>query len=119
MVPNLEVRDSLLDPDSSVDRTARLRNPSSSNPLYRVFLYLEGVRLPYIESVTYVLHPSFKNSTRQVFRADSNPRCKLEIWTWGLFQVRAIAVDRDGNTFTLTHDLQYDKQFPEVKFIAA
>ncbi len=117
-LPNLEVKDSLLDPDSP-DQTARWRNPTSSKPLYRVYLYLEGIRLPYVNAVTYVLHPSFKEPTRQVFRTSSNPRCKLEMWTWGLFRVQAIVTDRDGNMSTITHDLQYDKEFSEVPFAAA
>jgi transcription initiation factor IIF auxiliary subunit len=120
-VPELEVRDSLRDPDSSdrTDRTAQWRNPESDKPLYRVFLYLEGDRLPYVNAVTYVLHPTFREPTRQVYRTLSNPRCKLELWTWGLFRVQAIVADSDGNMLTLTHDLQYDKEFPDFKFAAA
>jgi len=43
------------------------------------------------------------------------------MWTWGLFQVQAIVTDREGNMFTLSHELQYDKEFkaPDVKFVAA
>jgi transcription initiation factor IIF auxiliary subunit len=118
MVPELEVRDSLRDPDAP-DQTAQWRNPDSDKPVYRVFLYLDGLKLPYVNAVTYVLHPTFKEPTRQVFRTLSNPRCKLQLWTWGLFRVQAIVTDRDGNMFTLTHDLQYDKEFPEVTFAAA
>ena len=103
-VPNLEVKDSIFDPDSP-DRTAKWRNPDQEKPLYRVFLYLEGLRLPYVDSVTYVLHPTFQEPTRQIFRSASNPRCKLELWTWGLFRVQAIVTDRDGNVFNLTHEL--------------
>jgi hypothetical protein len=118
IVANLEVKDSLIDPDSA-DRTALWRNPSSEQPLYRVFLYLEGLRLPYVEAVTYILHPTFRERSRQVFRTSSNPRCKLEIWTWGLFSVQAIVTDRDGRTFTLTHELQYNEEFNNVTFTAA
>ena len=96
-----------------------MRNSNSEKPLYRVFLYLDGPGLPYVNAVTYVLHPTFKEPTRQVFRTPANPRCKLEMWTWGLFRVQAIVTDRQGNMFTLSHDLQYNSQFPEVKFTAA
>jgi transcription initiation factor IIF auxiliary subunit len=117
---NVEVKDSIFDPESS-DRTARVQNPKSDKPLYRVFLYLEGLGLPYVNAVTYVLHPTFDEPTRQVLRTPANPRCKLEIWTWGLFQVQAIISDREGNMFTLSHDLQYSKDFqsPDLKFTAA
>lgn len=118
IVANLEVKDSLIDPDSP-DRTARWRNSNSAKPTYRVFLYLEGIRLPYVNAVTYVLHPTFKDPVRQVFRTPTNPRCKLEVWTWGLFRVQAIVTDRDGATFTLSHELQYDNEFSAVHFQAA
>ena len=117
---SVEVKDSVLDPDST-ERIAPVRNPKGEKPLYRVFLYLDGPGLPYVNAVTYVLHPTFKEPTRQVYRSPANPRCKLEMWTWGLFQVQAIVTDREGNMFTLSHELQYDKEFkaPDVKFVAA
>lgn len=120
IVPQVQVKDSVLDPDSVV-RIAPVRNPKSENPLYRVFLYLDGPGLHHVNAVTYVLHPSFKEPTRLVHRTPDNPRCKLEMWTWGLFRVQAIVTDRDGNMITLSHDLQYDKEFkaPDVKFVAA
>ena len=114
----VEVKDSIIDPDAT-DRTALWRNPSSDKPLYRVFLYLDGPGLPYVNAVTYVLHPSFKDPTRQVFRTPANPRCKLEMWTWGLFRVQAIVTDHQGNMVTLSHDLQYSKDFPSARFVAA
>ena len=117
IVPRLEVKDSIHDPDWP-DRPPQWRNPASDKPLYKVYLYLDGLGLPYINAVTYVLHPTFKEPTRQVIRTASNPRCKLELWTWGLFRVQAIVADRDGNMVTLTHDLQYDKEFRGVTFAA-
>ncbi len=117
IVPKLQIRDSIFDPDSP-DRSPQWRNPNSDKPLYRVFLSLDGPGLPYVNAVTYILHPTFKEPTRQVARTPSNPRCKLEIWTWGLFRIQAIVTDRDGNMFTLTHELQYDKEFPAATFAA-
>jgi len=117
-VPNVVVRDSLIDPDSP-DGAALVRNSHSERPLYRVFLYLDGLGLSFVTGVTYVLHPSFKEPTRAVFRSLANPRCKLEIWTWGLFRVQAIITDSQGSMTTLAHDLEYNKEFPDVKFIAA
>jgi transcription initiation factor IIF auxiliary subunit len=114
----VKVQDSLLDPDST-DRTALVRNTKSDKPLYRVFLFLDGPGLPYVNAVTYILHPTFREPTRQVSRTTANPRCKLEMWTWGLFRVQAIITDRQGEMVTLSHDLQYSKEFPEVKFAAA
>ena len=119
-VPTVEVKDSVLDPDSNL-RIAPVRNPKSDKPLYRVFLYLDGPGLYQVRAVTYVLHRTFAEPTRQIYRTPDNPRCKLELWTWGLFRVQAIVTDQDGNMVTLTHDLQYNKEFkaPNVKFVAA
>jgi hypothetical protein len=119
ILPSVVVKDSIFDPDSS-DRTAQWRDPASDNPLYRVFLYLDGPGLPYINAVTYVLHPTFKDPTRQVLRTPANPHCKLELWTWGLFRVQAIVTDQQGNMLNLPpHDLQYDKDLPSVKLVPA
>jgi transcription initiation factor IIF auxiliary subunit len=117
-VPDVECKDSIFDPDS-VDRTARWRNPKSDKPTYRVFLYLDGPGLPYVKAVTYVLHATFKDPTRHVLRTPANPHCKLELWTWGKFRVKAILTDQQGSTTTITHDLQYDQEFPSARFIAA
>jgi len=116
-LPTIEVKDSIFDPDSS-EKKVPVRNPTSDSPVYRVFLYLDGPGLFNVTSVTYVLHPTFKEPVRQVVRTPSNPRCKLEMWTWGLFRVQAIITDTQGNVTTLTHDLQYNKQFeaPGVTF---
>ena len=118
MLPELEVKDSIRDPDS-YDQTARWRNPATDKPLYRVYLYLEETKLPYVKAVTYVLHPTFTNPPHPVYRTHANPRCTQVIWTSRLFRVQAIVTDRDGNMSTLTHDLQYDKEFSEVPFVAA
>lgn len=122
MYLDIEVEDSIFDPDSDPglpDRTARWRNPESQKPLYRVFLYLDGRDLPYVSDVVYLLHPTFKDRTREVFRTPENPRCKLTLWTWGLFRVEVIVRDKQGNQFNFSHYLQYDREFANTKFIAA
>src|SRR5258708_7164383 len=94
--PDVEVKDSVLDPDSTL-RIAPVRDAKGERPLYRVFLYLDGRGLYHVNAVTYVLHPSFKDPTRQVYRTADNPHCKLEMWTPGIFRVQAIVTDRNGN----------------------
>jgi len=119
MIANLEVKDSIFDPDSN-DRTAQWRNQGNTQ-FYRVFLYLDGPRLPYVNAVTYILHPSFPEPTRQVNRTPENQHCKLELWTWGTFQVQAIVTDGQGEMVTLSHDLEYPREYQHggVKFVAA
>jgi len=53
-----------------------------------------------------------------VVRDISNPRCKFEIWTWGVFEVRAVIEDRQGRTFSTSRYLEYASQVgdPEVHF---
>lgn len=82
---------------------------------YKVWIYLEGNDLPYVENVTYTLHETFKNPVRTVPRSPSNPNCTLVIWTWGVFLVKATIVDKQGFTYLVNHQLTYDKQFPKDK----
>jgi transcription initiation factor IIF auxiliary subunit len=122
MVPPLavEVKDSIFDPDSN-DRAVPVRREAGKRPLYRVFLYLDGPDLPFVDWAKYQLHSSFSEPVRTVSRGLVNPRCKLEIWTWGLFRVNVTVVDRNGNSYSLHHDLHYDSEFERenVKFTAA
>ena len=115
----VEVRDSLFDPHSS-DRRVLVRRTPEDRPLYRVFLYLEGPDLPFVESVTYVLHPTFPDPIRVVPRTPSNPLCKLEIWTWGLFDVAVTVTEKSGARFRLAHHLEYEDEAlrqREVSFV--
>lgn len=102
----ITVRDSVYDPDSSEQRI-QVREASSDYPLYRVFLYLEGPDLPFVNQVTYTLHPTFDPRDRPVLRSLANTSCKLEIWTWGLFDVTVEIEDRRGFRFQLQHPLSY------------
>jgi len=104
---NIIVRDSLFDPDRPGEQVARVRRTEGKRPLYRVFIYLDGPDLPFVKKVTYALHQTFSPNTRTVSRSISNPRCKLEIWTWGVFAVRATVLDKQSRTFTMTHALEY------------
>jgi hypothetical protein len=117
---DLEIVDTVFDPASS-DNTVFRRTPSQGAPLYKVWLYLKGESLPYVESVTYKLHPTFAKRVHKVQRTHSNPDCRLVIWTWGLFKVHAVVETRRGETYELEHDLRYDADLRKqnVKFISA
>jgi transcription initiation factor IIF auxiliary subunit len=114
----VQVKDSIFDPDSD-DRTVRVKQQAGRRPLYRVFLYLDGPDLPFVDSATYALHSSFPDPVRTVTRGLANPRCKLEIWTWGTFRVNVTIFDRNSHSYPLYHDLHYDDEFSEanVKFL--
>ena len=106
---SIEVRDSLFDPDCT-DRVALFRRRPSGDTLYRVFIYLEGPDLPFVNEVTYRLHETFSPPTRAITRSVSNSRCKITIWTWGIFTVRATIGDKTEGQITITHDLTYGQQ---------
>lgn len=115
---NVRIVDSLFDPDRPSEKVAQVRERSSSRPLYRVFLYLDGPDLPFVRQVTYKLHETFSPDTRTVVRDISNPRCKFDIWTWGVFEVRAIVEDKQGRTFSKSRPMEYASQVsdPDVQF---
>ena len=104
---NVRVADSLFDPDRPINKIAQVRRSTGKRPLYRVFLYLDGPDLPFVSKVTYRLHETFVPNTRTVARTISNPRCKIDIWTWGVFDVHGLIEDKQGRTFTMSHYLEY------------
>ena len=111
---NVSVKDSLFDPDRPDERVVPLRRSTSGPALYRVFLYLDGPDLPFVNRVTYKLHETFSPNTRTVSRTPSNPRCKIDIWTWGVFTIVAVTEDKQGRAFTMSHPLEYASQISEA-----
>lgn len=113
---NIEVQDSVFDPDlprSSSSKIYVRKGRRDKQIYYKVWLSLEGNDLPFIESVTYTLHESFREPNQTVRRTSSNPNCKFVIWTWGLFTVRATIVDKKGLTYNVARELRYDRElFP-------
>jgi hypothetical protein len=127
---NIEVRDSVFDPNEYGLAPFKFKSPSGetrkvrvrrgeSKPVYKVWLYLVGNDVPYVESVTYTLHHTFDEPVRTVRRSLSNPQCQLVIWTWGVFEVRAVVRDKRGGHYELSHHLTYGKQLsmPNVESV--
>ncbi len=110
----LEVKDSVLDPDSIDSKIRYQPLVQSERALYQVFIYLDGPALPFVESVTYILHETFPDRIRTVRRTPSNPRCKLEVRTWGTFEVIAEVLEKKGTSFRLIHPLTYDREIKEA-----
>jgi transcription initiation factor IIF auxiliary subunit len=81
---------------------------------YKVRIFLEGQDLPFVRQVTYGLHKTFRNPHRVVERTISNPDCRLEIWTWGIFEVTADVQDNTGQVYRLTHQLTYGKELENL-----
>lgn len=113
---DLEVKDTIFDPNlSRSDPAAKVhvRKQGKDTYYYKVWLYLEGNDLPYIDYVTYTLDDTFPDPNRTVTRTPSNPNCQLIIWTWGLFKVKTRIFDKRGSAYDVVHQLGYTKQLPE------
>ena len=109
---NLEVKDSLFDPNLPLSEARVYVRKKDGREYCKVWIYLEGSDLPYVEQVTYTLHESFQNPIQTVVRTPSNPNCALAIWTWGAFVVKATILDKKGFSYLVSHPLSYEKQFP-------
>ena len=105
---DIQVRNSLTDP--GVDNTAPIHYfKKGSTNFYKVWIFLEGRDLPYVDYVVYHLHESFNEPVRKIPRSASNPNCMLVTWTWGTFELVVEVVDKKGNSFTLNKDLDWDQ----------
>jgi hypothetical protein len=79
-------------------------------PLYKVWLYLTGRDLPYVESVTYKLHPELYPPERTVRRELTNPNCQYIVWTPGFFPIHTIIRDKSGRVYEANHEMMYGKE---------
>lgn len=109
---NLFLQDSLFDPGNvtTVDRkkaSYRKYAVPDSKVLYKIWIYLAGRDLPYVQSVKYHLHPSFRVREYQIEKSLSNPNYALIVWTWGIFNVKAEVQLISGETLVLNHFLTY------------
>ncbi len=75
---------------------------------YKVWIYLDGPDLPFVQSVTYKLHPTFPNPVRHISCTPDNPKAAFYIWTWGVFTIEAEIEDLKGRTMRTSHFLTYD-----------
>ena len=78
---------------------------------WQAFLEDEGTgELDQVESVEYVLHPTFPNPIRKV----TTPHNQFELSTngWGTFELKAFVNIKDGKRVKLTHELElyYDPE---------
>jgi transcription initiation factor IIF auxiliary subunit len=106
---NVELIDSPFDPDTR-EKVIRCRRDRRGQTQYQIWLMLSGVDVVFVDRVTYFLHESFgKAAVQTVERSVKNPDCRLPIWTWGLFEVKAVVEAKDGRRSELSHYLQYDR----------
>jgi transcription initiation factor IIF auxiliary subunit len=111
---DIQVRDSLLDPAQSASKEAHYRD-RAERPLYQVWLFLDGPDLPYVDRVTYKLHPTFPNPLLTVERTPSNPNCKVAIWTWGIFTIETTIQTKTGPSITFSHKMTYGLEIEQAE----
>jgi transcription initiation factor IIF auxiliary subunit len=110
---DITVKDSVFNPNVPRAASSKVQvRKQGETSYYKVWIYLEGPDLPYIESVTYTLHETFPHPERTVVRSPSNPNCELTIWTWGLFTVKTAIMDKKGFSYLVDHELSYDRELP-------
>lgn len=113
---NLYLQDSLFDPNDtkSMERnvaTYKKFPGKDSKILYKVWVYLNGRDMPFVQSVKYHLHPSFQVSQYQIDKSYSNPNFSLVLWTWGIFNIKAEVTLITGEVLVLNHMLTYANKF--------
>ena len=76
---------------------------------FNLRLYIKG-DTGGLKSVTYELHPTFADRVRKV----TNPTggFRLDIWTWGEFDIDVTFRYRDGSTSSTTYPLEYLSRLP-------
>ena len=75
---------------------------------YQVVLSLEGdqTELDQIQSVKYVLHPSFRDPER--LSDDKNSNFGTKIWTYGFFPVKAMVKHNDGTETSIDGEVFFE-----------
>ncbi len=114
LVESLSIVDTLYDPDGGEKEIHFRRLPRLPESLYKVWIYLEGASLPFVNQVTYILHPTFPDPKRTVARSISNPNCEIVIWAWGVFNLQAIVEDKQGKLLSLEHYLTFGQQLQKA-----
>lgn len=82
---------------------------------WAVWIEGEPAELDLIKSVTYTLHPTFRNPTRTT--TDRASKFRLETEGWGTFRIHARVDVGDGTPHKLTHDLEL--HYPDGTVTAA
>jgi hypothetical protein len=114
---NLNLESSVFSPeDIGKQGPIQVRKKADSGKLYfKVYLFITGQDLPFVDKIVYKLHPTFKKNMVTSKPHSGNSYGSISIWTWGLFELTAEVKLRNGKEFTLKHQLNYDKELKEHK----
>ncbi len=112
---DIEIADRPYDPGARQKVAAR--RSRGDTVLYRVYIFLTGRDLPFVQQVTYHLHPTVTPSVQRVARSIV-PDCRLVMWLWGTFEVWAEIEDTKGRRYRRQHLLEFDQFFePDVVWV--
>jgi len=116
---SLVIKDSLIDPN--IYSAPNIEIPYFRNDedyRYKVWIYLEGPQIFFIDYVIYTLPSSFNITNKTVSRSLTNPNCSFFIWTNGVFNVQATIFLKSGELITTEHYLSFDRdiQADNLKF---
>ena len=107
------IHDSLVDPDQ--DQSVVYYHPDGDGrTLYKVWMFISGSIVPYIDYVIFTLHPTFSEPVVKINRNASNPNCKFYFWTWGIFTVHLEIHLKTGQIVKFDHPLTYDRELSQI-----
>lgn len=68
---------------------------------YRLFLYIEGLHLPYLRESFYYIE-SWPERELHISRTPENPNCRTEVWISDDFDLRAVVILKSGESVSLS-----------------
>lgn len=114
---DIYIKDSLFDPESIIKRD---RNNIEEKLIgniyyYKVWIYITGKDIVYVDNVRYTLHSSFGDNERiRIYdRKPSNQYCKFFIETFGVFDINVEIKLKNGRLLKKSHRLSYDRELEE------
>ena len=106
----IRIVSSVFSPGDSARDKIYYRVDQNGRKRYRVYIYIEGIKLNMVRKVRYKLHPSFRKDIVTSKVTLENLNAFIRIWTWGKFEVSATIYMKDGEVVERTHFLDYDSE---------
>jgi hypothetical protein len=115
----ISIWDSLIDPDGDPLMPVPYRpTPDGSAAWYRVYIYLRGPDVPFVDSVEYLLPPGFAHRRKRVGATYTNPFFKTVIeTTTSRFEIFAnVWINSLPRPFRLRHVMRFDGEMRNISF---
>ena len=112
---DFSIIDTVFDPNNNQNTIHRSKGEDGKTR-YKVWLYVTGNSVPFIDYVIYTLHHTFQNPKIKITRRISNPNCSYSIWTWGIFTVQVEIHLKTGEVLKYDHYMTYDEESKKRDF---